>query len=82
MSIFIRSNQQKWMGCGVLWAVKNSRNGYAPAVDHTNGAVLGYVLAPHQDQALLKLVNLLKPFGIRRFFTDAWGASVKNRRMV
>jgi insertion element IS1 protein InsB len=36
--------------------------------------VLAYVLAPHKDQALVKLVYLLKPFGIKRFFTDAWGA--------
>ncbi|MBD2179303.1 hypothetical protein H6F42_20475 [Pseudanabaena sp. FACHB-1998] len=43
-------------------------------MNHTTGAVLAYVLAPHQDQALVKLVDLLKPFGIKRFFTDAWGA--------
>ena len=36
--------------------------------------VLASVLAPHKDEALIKLVNLLKPFGIKRFFTDAWGA--------
>ena len=35
---------------------------------------VSYVLAPHKDQALVKLVNLLIPFGIKRFFTDAWGA--------
>ncbi len=40
------------------------------AIDHASGVVL----APHQDQALVKLINLLKPFGIKRFFTDAWGA--------
>ena len=44
------------------------------AIDHATGKVLAYVLAPHKDQALVKLVNLLKPFGIKRFFTDAWGA--------
>jgi insertion element IS1 protein InsB len=44
------------------------------AIDHVTGSVLAYVLAPHKDQALVKLVNLLKPFGIKRFFTDAWGA--------
>jgi insertion element IS1 protein InsB len=44
------------------------------AINHTTGVVLAYALAPHQDQALVKLVNLLKPFGITRFYTDAWGA--------
>jgi len=44
------------------------------AIDHATGSILAYVLAPHKDQALVKLVNLLKPFGIKRFFTDAWGA--------
>ena len=44
------------------------------AIDHATGKVLAYVLASHKDQALVKLVNLLKPFGIKRFFTDAWGA--------
>jgi IS1 family transposase/transposase-like protein len=44
------------------------------AIDHATGAILAYVLAPHKDQALVELVNLLKPFGIKRFFTDAWGA--------
>ena len=54
--------------------VKNNKDGYAPAIDHASGRALAYVLAPHQDQALVKLVNLLKPFGIKRFFIDAWGA--------
>jgi insertion element IS1 protein InsB len=44
------------------------------AIDHVTGMVLAYVLAPHKDEALVKLMNLLKPFGIRRFFTDARGA--------
>lgn len=43
------------------------------AIDHATGAVLAYVLAPHQDNALVALMNLLIPFGITRFFTDAWG---------
>jgi insertion element IS1 protein InsB len=62
------------MRCGVLLAAKNSNDGYVPSIDHATGRVLAYVLAPHKDQALVKLVNLLKPFGIKRFFTDAWGA--------
>ncbi|MFN5265157.1 MAG: IS1 family transposase, partial [Pseudanabaena sp.] len=43
-----RKKQQRW-----LWH----------AIDHASGVVLAYVLAPHQEQALVKLVNLLKPFG-------------------
>jgi hypothetical protein len=62
------------MRCGVLLVVKNSKDGYAPSIDHATGIDLAFVLAPHQDQALVKLVNLLEPFGIKRFFTDAWGA--------
>ncbi|WP_081581080.1 IS1 family transposase [Synechococcus sp. PCC 7502] len=41
------------------------------AIDHGTGAVLAYVLAP--DHALVTLINQLTPFGITRFFTDAWG---------
>lgn len=48
-----RKKQQRW-----LWH----------AIDHISGDVLAYVLAPHQDQALVKLVDLLKLFGIKRFF--------------
>jgi len=62
------------MRCGVLLAARKSKDGYAPSIDHVTGMVLAYVLAPHKDEALVKLVNLLKPFGIKRFFTDAWGA--------
>jgi len=62
------------MRCGVLLVIKNNKDGYAPSIDHRTGRVLAYVLATHQDQALVKVVNLLQPFGIKRFFTDAWGA--------
>lgn len=34
---------------------------------------MAYVLAPHQDHALVCLIDLLTSFGIRQFFTDAWG---------
>jgi insertion element IS1 protein InsB len=44
------------------------------AIDHQTGIVLAYVLAPHEDEALLHLKALLAPFGITRFYTDAWGA--------
>ncbi|MFN5302103.1 MAG: IS1 family transposase, partial [Pseudanabaena sp.] len=53
----------------------NVKKAIAMLIQNTlHSLVLAYVLAPHQEQALVKLVNLLKPFGIKRFFTDAWGA--------
>jgi insertion element IS1 protein InsB len=44
------------------------------AVDHNTGEVLAYMLADHQDVALLELKTLLEPFGITQFYTDGWGA--------
>jgi len=43
------------------------------AIDHKKGTTLAYILAKHCDEALSKLKSLLKPFGIRRFYTDGWG---------
>lgn len=39
------------------------------AIDLATGKVLAYVLAPHTDAALELLMQLLKPFGIERFYT-------------
>ena len=44
------------------------------ALDHRTGTVLAYVLGKRQDQAFLELKALLQPFGIRRYYTDGWGA--------
>jgi insertion element IS1 protein InsB len=44
------------------------------ALDHRTGEVLAYVFGRREDQALLELKALLVPFGIRRFYTDGWGA--------
>ena len=44
------------------------------ALDHRTGTVLAYVFGRREDQAFLNLKALLKPFGIRRFYTDGWGA--------
>ena len=44
------------------------------AIDHHSGKVLAYVLAPHEDEAFLKLKELLEPFGISHWYTDGWGA--------
>ena len=60
---FVQSKrQQRW-----LWH----------AIDHRTGNVLAYVLAPHEDQALETLMDLLAPFGIQQFYTDAWGAYLR-----
>src|SRR4028119_780179 len=57
---FVQSKQQLWW----LWH----------ALDHASGKILAYVLAPHEDSAFVQLKALLQPFGITRFFPDAWGS--------
>ena len=44
------------------------------ALDHRTGRILAYVFGRREDQAFLQLKALLKPLGIRRFYTDGWGA--------
>ena len=44
------------------------------AIDHRTGAVLAYVFGDRKDRVFLQLKELLKPFGIKRFYTDGWGA--------
>ena len=57
---FVGSKQQpRW-----LWG----------ALDHQTGRILAYIFGRREDQALLQLKALLVPFGIRRFYTDGWGA--------
>ena len=48
------------------------------ALDHGTGKVLAYVFGRRQDEVFLQLKTLLKPFGIRRFFTDGWGAYARH----
>jgi insertion element IS1 protein InsB len=36
--------------------------------------VLAYVLGSRKDVFFLKLKELSEPFGIKRFYTDDWGA--------
>ena len=60
---FVQSKrQQRW-----LWH----------AIDHQSGAVLAYVLAPHEDAALVELQRLLQPFNIRHVYTDRWGGYLR-----
>jgi insertion element IS1 protein InsB len=44
------------------------------ALDHQTGKILAYTFGRRADRVLLKLKALLEPFGIRRFYTDGWGA--------
>jgi insertion element IS1 protein InsB len=44
------------------------------AIAHNTGKILAYTFGDRTDEVFLKLKNLLEPFGITRFYTDAWGA--------
>jgi insertion element IS1 protein InsB len=44
------------------------------ALDHQTGRMLAYIFGRREDHALLQLKALLEPFGIRRYYTDGWGA--------
>lgn len=44
------------------------------AIDHSSGTVLAYVVGTHEDKAFLELKELLRPFGIKKFYTDNWEA--------
>ena len=44
------------------------------ASDRRSGKVLAYVLASHEDAALRQLKELLAPFSVGHFDTDAWEA--------
>ena len=43
-----------------------------------NGKTLAYVFGPRKDESFLKLQTLLKPFGIKRYYTDHWGAYTRH----
>lgn len=44
------------------------------AIDRRTGQVLAYVFRARKDKIFLQLSALLKPFGIKRYCTDGWGA--------
>jgi insertion element IS1 protein InsB len=48
------------------------------AIDHRSGKVLAYVFGRRQDAVCLKLKALLEPFGIKRYYTDSWGAYTRH----
>lgn len=44
------------------------------AIDRKSGQVLAYVFGRRKDKVFLQLQKLLKPFGIKKYCTDGWGA--------
>jgi IS1 family transposase/transposase-like protein len=44
------------------------------AIDHLTGTVLAYVFGNRKDIVFEQLKSLLEPFGIKRFYSDDWGA--------
>ena len=44
------------------------------AIDHKTGNVLAYVFGSRKDEVFIELKSLLDPFGIKKFYTDDWGA--------
>lgn len=56
---------------------KQERRWLGHAIDHGSGTVLAYGCGRRQDEVWLRRKALLEPFGIRRLFTDHWGASAR-----
>ncbi len=48
------------------------------AIDHATGVVLAYVFGKRKDNVFKQLKAMLEPFGIKRFYTDDWGAYDRN----
>ena len=48
------------------------------AIDHATGKTLAYVFGPRKDKSFLKLTCLLNPFGIKKYYTDHWGAYTRH----
>ena len=48
------------------------------AIDHFSGKVLAYVFGRRKDEVFLKLKELLEPFGIKRYYTDYYGAYTRH----
>ena len=58
-SFFGRKQHPRW-----LWG----------ALENQKGRIVAYTIGRRADRVLVKLKALLAPFGIRRFYTDGWGA--------
>lgn len=44
------------------------------AIDHKTGKILAYVFGRRKDNVFKKLKALLKPFGIKHYYTDDWAS--------
>ncbi|CAK0747133.1 Insertion element iso-IS1n protein InsB [Gammaproteobacteria bacterium] len=76
--IFRKLKVLKWM---IMWSYvgnKENQRWLWHAIDHATGNVLAYVFGKRKDSVFLSLKELLKPFGISRFYTDDWGAYERN----
>ena len=64
-----------------MWSVvqhKKERRWLWHAIDHLSGNVLAYVFGRRKDEVFLKLKALLRPFGIKRYYTDYYGAYTRH----
>ena len=59
--------KQRWLWHAIVGVASQNEN-------HQTGEVLACVFGTHQDEAFIQLKDLLEPFGITQFYTDAWGA--------
>jgi insertion element IS1 protein InsB len=69
-----KSITRRWSICAQSTGKKAEPRWLWHAIDHHSGTVLAYVFGRRQDAVFLQLQVLLEPFGIRRFYTDGWGA--------
>nr|WP_242046966.1 IS1 family transposase [Fischerella sp. FACHB-380] len=49
---------------------KSNKRWLWQAIDHNSGQVLAYILGNRQDEVFIQLKELLKPFGVQKFYTD------------
>ena len=60
-----------------MWSfvrIKSNQRWLWHAIDHNTGEVLAYVFGKRQDDVFKQLRDILKPFGIKHYYTDNWGA--------
>jgi len=48
------------------------------AVEHSTNKILAYVFGKRKDSVFKELKELLAPLGIKRYYTDDWGAYERN----
>ena len=67
-----------WMRCGATWGRRPIQGWLWHAIDRKTGQVLAYVFGRRKDEVFLQLQALLKPFGIKQYCTDGWGAKKRH----